>query len=73
MAARGSRRRRSWWIASSDANIRRSDRLREKVQEAIAEGTVLIDSAGAKPGQLNGLSVMQLGGFSFGRPSRIIV
>jgi len=54
-----------------DAHIRRSDRLREKVQEAIAEGIVLIDSTGAKPGQLNGLSVMQLGGFSFGRPSRI--
>ena len=54
-----------------DADIRRSDRLREKVQESIAEGIVLIDSEGAKPGQLNGLSVMQLGGFSFGRPSRI--
>ncbi len=54
-----------------DAHIRRSDRLREKVQDSIAEGIVLIDSAGAKPGQLNGLSVMQLGGYSFGRPSRI--
>ena len=54
-----------------DAHIRRSDRLREKVQESIAEGIVLIDSAGAKPGQLNGLSVIQLGGYSFGRPSRI--
>jgi lon-related putative ATP-dependent protease len=53
-----------------DADIRRSDRLREKVQEAIAEGIVLIDSTGDKPGQLNGLSVIQLGGFSFGRPSR---
>ncbi|MDH5557631.1 MAG: AAA family ATPase [Alphaproteobacteria bacterium] len=54
-----------------DAHIRRSDRLREKVQEVIAEGIVLIDSAGTKPGQINGLSVMQLGGFAFGRPSRI--
>lgn len=54
-----------------DAHIRRSDRLREKVQESIAEGILLIDSAGAKPGQVNGLSVMQLGGFAFGRPSRI--
>ena len=54
-----------------DAHIRRSDRLREKVQEVIAEGVVLIDSEGAKPGQINGLSVMQLGGFAFGRPSRI--
>jgi lon-related putative ATP-dependent protease len=54
-----------------DARIRRSDRLREKVQESIAEGILLIDSAGAKPGQINGLSVMQLGGVAFGRPSRI--
>jgi len=54
-----------------DADIRRSDRLREKVQEMIAEGIVLIDSEGAKPGQLNGLSVLQMGGFSFGKPSRI--
>jgi len=54
-----------------DAYIRRSDRLREKVQEAISEGILLIDSDGAKPGQINGLSVLQLGGFSFGRPSRI--
>ena len=54
-----------------DTHIRRSDRLREKVQETIAEGILLIDSEGAKPGQINGLSVMQLGGFAFGRPSRI--
>ena len=58
-------------IRAVDADTRRSDRLREKVQETIAQGVVLIDSDGAKPGQLNGLSVMQLGGFSFGRPSRI--
>lgn len=54
-----------------DAHIRRSDRLREKVQESIAEGILLIDSEGAKPGQINGLSVMQMGGIAFGRPSRI--
>lgn len=54
-----------------DTHIRRSDRLREKVQQTIAEGIMLIDSEGAKAGQINGLSVMQLGGFAFGRPSRI--
>jgi predicted ATP-dependent protease len=32
---------------------------------------VLLDTAGAKVGQINGLSVLQLGSFSFGRPSRI--
>ncbi|MEE8443899.1 MAG: ATP-binding protein [Alphaproteobacteria bacterium] len=54
-----------------DTHIRRSDRLREKIQESIAEGIMLIDSAGAKAGQVNGLTVLQLGGFSFGQPSRI--
>src|SRR5690606_29351728 len=32
---------------------------------------VLIDTSGEKVGQINGLSVLQLGTFSFGRPSRI--
>jgi predicted ATP-dependent protease len=34
-------------------------------------GTLLIDSGGEKVGQVNGLSVFQLGGFSFGHPNRI--
>jgi lon-related putative ATP-dependent protease len=54
-----------------DAQIYRSDRLRERMQEAIQRGTILIDTEGAKVGQVNGLSVIQLGGFAFGRPSRI--
>jgi predicted ATP-dependent protease len=54
-----------------DARIFRSDRLRDRVQEQIQRGTLLIDTAGAKIGQINGLSVYQLNDFSFGRPSRI--
>jgi lon-related putative ATP-dependent protease len=54
-----------------DARIRRSDRLRERVQEAILRETVLIDTDGARVGQVNGLSVAQLGNFAFGRPTRI--
>jgi len=54
-----------------DAQIYRSDRLRERVQEEILRGTILIDTEGAKVGQVNGLSVIQLGDFAFGRPSRI--
>jgi predicted ATP-dependent protease len=34
-------------------------------------GTIMIDTTGSKVGEINGLSVMMLGGFSFGRPSRI--
>ncbi|MFQ5984370.1 MAG: AAA family ATPase [Alphaproteobacteria bacterium] len=54
-----------------DAQIHRLDRVRERTQEEIQRGTILVDTDGAKAGQVNGLSVMSLGGLSFGRPSRI--
>jgi lon-related putative ATP-dependent protease len=54
-----------------DSRIYRSDRLRERMQEHIERGTILIDTDGAKVGQVNGLSVITLGDFSFGQPSRI--
>ena len=54
-----------------DAQIGRLDRLRERVQEEILRGTIAIDTEGTVVGQINGLSVMQLGTFAFGRPSRI--
>jgi lon-related putative ATP-dependent protease len=54
-----------------DAQIYRSDRLRERYQENIIRETILIDTIGKKVGQLNGLSVIQLGNFSFAVPSRI--
>ncbi len=54
-----------------DAQIRRADRIRQRTQEEIHRGTILIDTEGAEVGQVNGLSVMQLGGFAFGQPSRI--
>jgi ATP-dependent Lon protease len=52
----------------------RIDRLRmieDKVQEMIDEGIILIDSEGAKVGQVNGLSVYDMGEYAFGKPSRI--
>ncbi len=54
-----------------DAQIRRADRLRERSYEMIQRGFLLIDTEGAEVGQVNGLSVLQLGSFAFGRPSRI--
>ncbi len=54
-----------------DEQTRRSDRIRERVYENIARGTVLIDTQGEAVGQINGLSVLQIGGFMFGQPSRI--
>ncbi|MEN8107968.1 MAG: ATP-binding protein [Pseudomonadota bacterium] len=54
-----------------DARIYRVDRIREHMQDEIRRGTLLIDTAGQKTGQINGLSVLDLGNFMFGRPSRI--
>lgn len=56
-----------------DQQIRRSDRVRERIYEEIGRGTVLIDTEGEVVGQVNGLSVIQLGNFAFGQPSRITV
>jgi lon-related putative ATP-dependent protease len=49
----------------------RSDRIRERVQEEIRKGTIRIETEGAAAGQINGLSVLQIGDFAFGQPSRI--
>lgn len=51
--------------------VYRSNRVEEKLRELVAEGQLLVDVAGAKPGQVNGLSVLQLGDYTFGHPSRI--
>jgi lon-related putative ATP-dependent protease len=54
-----------------EAQIYRADRIRERMQEAIQRDIVLIDTEGERVGQVNGLSVIMLGNFAFGRPSRI--
>jgi len=54
-----------------DAQRRRAGRLRAEVQEAILRGKVLIDTAGSAVGQVNGLSVFDLGDFAFAEPVRI--
>jgi lon-related putative ATP-dependent protease len=53
------------------ARIRRAGRLRDRMQEAILEKVALIDTVGTHVGQINGLSVIELGVYSFGRPTRI--
>ncbi|MCI0668398.1 MAG: Lon protease family protein, partial [Methylococcaceae bacterium] len=54
-----------------DSQIYRLDRLRSEIQEEIQRNGILIDTDGAEIGQVNGLSVLGLGNFSFGQPSRI--
>ena len=57
--------------AAIDAKIRRADRIRERGLESIRRQIILIDTGGAKVGQINGLSVLSLGNTAFGRPTRI--
>lgn len=54
-----------------DRKIHRLDKVRERLYEMIQRGTVLIDTEGKVAGQINGLSVLQMGEFAFGQPSRI--
>lgn len=54
-----------------DAQIFRLDRIRERSLEMVLRGTVLVETDGVAVGQINGLAVMQVGNFAFGRPSRI--
>ena len=53
------------------ARVRRASRIRDRAQESILERIALIDTDGARVGQVNGLSVIEIGGFGFGRPTRI--
>lgn len=53
------------------AQIDRLDRVRDRSYEHILRDAVMIDTQGAVVGQVNGLSVLQVGNFSFGQPSRI--
>jgi len=53
------------------ARIYRSDRVSRRMQEETLRGTILIDTEGEAIGQINGLSVIQMGGYAFGKPTRI--
>lgn len=54
-----------------DDAIWRSNRIEERMQEMIEQGTVMVDVAGERVGQANGLSVLSLGDYAFGKPTRI--
>jgi len=57
--------------AAVAAQERRAGRLREAVREEIRRGTLVVETAGERVGQVNGLSVVLLGRRAFGLPSRI--
>lgn len=49
----------------------RCDRLDKKMLEMLNDGTIMVDTAGEEIGQINGLTVMDMGDYAFGKPSRI--
>ena len=51
--------------------IERINKYDQQSVEMIQNGTILIDTDGQKVGQINGLSIMKLGDFSFGKPAKI--
>ena len=54
-----------------EARIHRADRIRAQVLEEIQRGTLMIDTDGGMIGQVNGLSVIQLGDYAFAHPTKI--
>jgi predicted ATP-dependent protease len=56
---------------AAQEKIHRLDLMAEKIRRMITEGTIMVDVEGSVVGQVNGLSVYDLGIFSFGRPNRI--
>jgi lon-related putative ATP-dependent protease len=51
--------------------VYRANQIEEKLREQIDKGVIMVDTEGAVIGQVNGLSIISLGDYYFGRPSRI--
>lgn len=54
-----------------EEKVYRSNLIEERMQELFDDGTIMVDVDGAEVGQINGLSVITLGDYAFGRPSRL--
>jgi lon-related putative ATP-dependent protease len=54
-----------------EERVYRSNLIQDKIQDMIKRNFLLVDTEGKATGQVNGLSVMGLGDFAFGRPSRV--
>jgi lon-related putative ATP-dependent protease len=53
------------------AKIMRNSRIEERMRELAAEGTLIVETAGERVGQVNGLAVHDMGDYRFGNASRI--
>ena len=57
--------------AAIESQTLRISRIQSLIQEDISRGTILIDTSGERIGQVNGLSVFDIGKYGFGQPSCI--
>jgi ATP-dependent Lon protease len=57
--------------AALASKMERHNLIETRIREMIEEGTLLVDVADKRVGQVNGLSVLEIGGYSFGKPVRI--
>ncbi|MGI5820136.1 MAG: Lon protease family protein [Armatimonadota bacterium] len=54
-----------------DDAIWRSNRIEQRLLELIEQGTLMVDVTGERIGQVNGIAVLPLGDYAFGKPTRI--
>ncbi|MFW5748686.1 MAG: Lon protease family protein [Chloroflexota bacterium] len=54
-----------------DEHVYRANRVEERIQEQIEDGNILINTEGKVIGQVNGISILPMGDYAFGKPSRI--
>jgi lon-related putative ATP-dependent protease len=54
-----------------EAKIERHNLTETKIREMVEQNLIFIDTTGERIGQINGLSVLEIGGYAFGKPVRI--
>jgi lon-related putative ATP-dependent protease len=54
-----------------EEKVYRSNLIQKKIEEMIGRDVLLIDTEGEKIGQVNGLAVLSLGDYVFGRPNKV--
>jgi lon-related putative ATP-dependent protease len=56
---------------AQEAQIDRHNLTETKIREMVEQNLLFIDTTGVRAGQVNGLSVLEIGGYAFGKPVRI--
>lgn len=58
-------------LTALEKKVYRSNRIEERIRELMYDDTFIVNTSGEAVGQVNGLAVLSLGDYSFGKPSRI--